>query len=258
MPTENGLYYRESGAAKDSSRVLVWLHGAGGASEQWPHQLRRIAGWRVLAPDLPGHGRSGGNAENDIGGYARQIVSWLDKLELSRVVLGGHSMGAAIALATALKNPETVAALILLGAGARMPVNPDLLRQLSIPDHLGGTVNQIAHWSFGPQATTEQRERLAKALRANATGVLAKDFQACANFDVRDQVKTLGQSTLVIAGTEDQMMPAYLGQSLAESLSRGIFVDVKGAGHMMMQDYPRKTQTFVKDFLDGLPPGMSG
>jgi pimeloyl-ACP methyl ester carboxylesterase len=252
MPRKNGLYYRESLLGGSSERVLVWLHGAGGAGEQWPHQLRRIAGWRVLALDLPGHGLSEGQGLLTTQAYAEGIGAWLEELDIETAVIGGHSMGAAIGLQMALEKSEQVGALILLGAGAQMPVNPDLLSHLTVPAQVEGAVKQIARWSFGRGARQEQRDSMATMLKANQQGLLTADFQACAGFDVGDRLRFVGQPTLVISGEQDLMMPAHRGERLAEGLSRGSFVEIKGVGHMMMQEATRQVTLHVKAFLNSL------
>ena len=252
MARKNGLYYRESLLEGGSAKVLVWLHGAGGAGEQWPYQLRRIAGWRVLAVDLPGHGLSEGQALLTMHAYAEKIGAWLEELDIGTAVIGGHSMGAAIGLQMALEKSEQVSALILLGAGAQMPVNPDLLSHLAIPAQVEGTVKQIARWSYGREARQEQRDSMATMLKANQQGVLTADFQACAGFDVADQLKFVGQPTLVVGGEQDLMVPAHRGERLADGMSRGSFVEIKGVGHMMMQEAPRQVAHHVKIFLNSL------
>jgi pimeloyl-ACP methyl ester carboxylesterase len=255
MPRKNGLYYRESLLGGSSEGVLIWLHGAGGAGEQWPHQLRRIPGWRVLALDLPGHGRSEGQALPTIQTYAQELGAWLDELGIESAVIGGHSMGAAIGLQLALERSEQVSALILLGAGAQMPVNPDLLSQLAITAQGEAPVDQIARWSFSNDARQGQRETMAAMLRATQRGVLIADFQACARFDVSDRLKFLGKPALVISGEKDLMVPAHRGERLAGGLSRGSFVEIKGVGHMVMQEAPRQVTQHVTAFLTSLYAG---
>ncbi|HEX9597455.1 MAG TPA: alpha/beta hydrolase [Anaerolineales bacterium] len=255
MPRKNGLYYRESIGQASGDKVLVWLHGAGGASEQWPYQLRRISGWRVLTLDLPAHGRSAGEAQRSITAYAEEVGSWLDSLGIQKAVIGGHSMGAAIGLQMALEQSERVGALILLGAGARMPVNPDLLRKLAMPAHEEGTAAQIAHWSYGRGASQAQKASMARMLIANQPGVLAADFQACAAFGVMERLKDVWRPAMVVSGDQDQMMPAHQGKRLAEALPRGSLVEMRNVGHLMMQEAPRELLSHVTDFLNNLDVG---
>ncbi len=249
VPAINGMYYVDS-TRENQGRVLVWLHGAGGNLTQWPYTLRRLPGWRVLTPDLPGHGRSEGPGLLSIEGYAEKILDWLDALEIESAMLGGHSMGAAIVLQMTLNDPERVKGLVLLGAGSRMDVNPQLLGQLAIAEHMRGTSEQIAKWSFHRETDPRQRQAMVRQLTANRAGVVYGDFRACSEFDIGSELDRITQPALVLCGEADIMMPARLGQELAEGLLRGEARIVPDAGHMMMQEQPRKVLGFVEDFLE--------
>src|SRR4030043_1615889 len=128
MPTSGNLYYSYYRDSKADTPPLVLIHGAGGMHLYWPPEIRRLCGYCVYAIDLPGHGKSDVcDGQQTIGDYARYLVQWLESNQLRREVFVGHSMGSAIALALAIHHPEYVLGLGLLGAGARLRVNPELL-----------------------------------------------------------------------------------------------------------------------------------
>ncbi len=235
MPMSGGIYYSSHPEQSSGLPVLVLLHGAGGVGEQWPHQLRRLPGWRVLAPDLPGHGRSQGIGERTIKAYALGMWSFLSALQIERAVLAGHSMGAAIALEMAVVEPAKVKQLILLGAAARFPVNPELTEKLSVPLRAQAGINMIVRWSFAKDADERLRRAYFKQLTANSPGVLSNDFAACANFDLGGRATELSRPTLVIAGEKDLMVPLRLSEGLAKSLPRAQLRSIPG-GHMLMQE----------------------
>lgn len=242
------MYYVES-LRGEAGRTLVWLHGAGGNLTQWPYMLRRIPGWRVLTPDLPGHGRSGGWARQSIQDYAQDIAGWLEALDVEQAVIGGHSMGAAIALRLALNRENLVSGLVLLGAGTRMEVNPRLLQQLAIKEHLVGTAEQIAKWSVQREGDPRLKKTLAKQLAANQPSVIYGDFLACSRFEIGDRIRAIRPPALVICGEEDVMMPARLGQELADGLPNAKAVVIQRAGHMVMQERPQEVFALVVEFL---------
>ena len=112
------LYYREAG----SGRPVVLLHGMLGSGRYWDEIMRLLADdYRVIAPDLLGFGHSPKPEDAD---YSRDthiawIIRTLDEMHVKDpLILVGHSMGALIALGLAVKYPERVAKLILVG----MPV----------------------------------------------------------------------------------------------------------------------------------------
>ena len=70
MPQSNRLFYFSHGAENVTRPPLVFIHGAGGTHLHWPPQVRRMVGQRILALDLPGHGKSGGVGSQNIADYA--------------------------------------------------------------------------------------------------------------------------------------------------------------------------------------------
>ena len=90
---------------------VVLLHGYNHHAEAWVRNIGPLAaaGWRVIALDLPGFGRSGvPRMKYTLGGYSRFLAGFLDALEIDRAHLVGSSMGGAIALRTAVDAPGRV------------------------------------------------------------------------------------------------------------------------------------------------------
>src|SRR6202041_2845477 len=110
--------------------TIVLLHGAGFDHTTWALHSRWFAhhGYGVLAPDLPGHGRSAGAPLATIAEMADWTAALLDAAGAAKARLGGHSMGSLIALETAARHPTRVSSLSLIGTAATMTVGPDLLK----------------------------------------------------------------------------------------------------------------------------------
>src|SRR5207245_2067455 len=117
--------------------MVLWLEiglipRTGGTGDVWTRQLEGLADVaRVVAPDLPRHGQSGGAPRASIRECVAFVAGFLDALSVRHVVLGGHSMGGAVAQEFALTYPERVDGLILVGTGARLRVLPRLLELLA-------------------------------------------------------------------------------------------------------------------------------
>ena len=152
MPTAGNIYYFASKQGVVSKPAVVLIHGAGGDHLHWPHNVRRLGKYQVLAPDLPGHGKSQGIGEQNISHYANAITDWMHDIALPKAVIVGHSMGGAIAQTIALENPEVVQGLVLVGTGAKLPVNPGLLESLSIPASFPKAMELILRWLFSKNA----------------------------------------------------------------------------------------------------------
>ncbi|MGH7024031.1 MAG: alpha/beta fold hydrolase, partial [Caulobacteraceae bacterium] len=122
------LAYDDIRPAGEEAGVIMLVHGfATSRTESW----RRLGwyaaferkGWRVIAPDLRGHGES--EKPHEASAYARadmagDLVALMDHLGVSWVNLMGYSMGAHLALGLALRQPELIGHLILGGVGARV------------------------------------------------------------------------------------------------------------------------------------------
>src|SRR3954468_5519107 len=100
--------------------TVVFLHGAGFDHSTWALHTRWFAhhGFGVLAPDLPGHGRSPGPSLASIAEMADWTAALLDAARATKAHLIGHSMGSLISLETAARHPDKVSALSLIGTAA--------------------------------------------------------------------------------------------------------------------------------------------
>lgn len=134
MPVDNGLYYTVSDIASNGKTPIVLIHGAGGSSLGWHSSLRRMPGQKVIALDLPGHGRSVGAGKQSITDYAHDVVDFIHALKLTRVTLAGHSMGGAIAMQSILQAPKLFSALIVVSSGAVCNIPEEIVNSLSNPD----------------------------------------------------------------------------------------------------------------------------
>src|SRR5712691_864364 len=96
--------------------TVVFLHGAGLDHTVWALLARWFAhrGFGVLAPDLPGHGRSGGEPLESIGAMADFTAALITAAGARNAGIIGHSMGSLVALETAARHPHKVAALGLI------------------------------------------------------------------------------------------------------------------------------------------------
>lgn len=231
---------------------LLFVHGAGGTHENWLNQLRGLSGrYPALAVDLPGHGRSEGDGFRSIEAYRDFVKEFLDALGLRQAVLVGHSMGGAIALSFALLYPTRLAALVLVGTGARLKVHPRVFEALR------GDRNEAAHllvgWAYAENAPPELiRQGEAKWLEASPA-VVEGDFLACNAFDLMDEVEKIRLPTLILCGAEDRLTPVKYAEYLHQKIRDSRLLLVPGAGHMVMIERPEEMNRALDAFLQQIP-----
>src|ERR1700742_5138009 len=204
--------------------TIVLLHGAGFDHSTWALHSRWFAhhGFSVLAPDLPGHGRSAGQALTSIADMADWVAALLDAAGAAKARLIGHSMGSLIALETAARHPDKVSGLSLIGTAATMTVGPDLLKAAEANEV--AAIDMVSIWGLGFQAELGgslapglwMHSGAQRVLEACRPGVLYYDLDACHAYQgAPAAAATISVPTTLILGERDMMPPAKAGKALA-------------------------------------------
>jgi len=226
---------------------VVFLHGAGLDHSVWALLARSFAhhGCAVLAPDFPGHGRSAGAPLSSIAALADWTEVLIDAAGAGAARLVGHSMGSLVALETAARHPDKVAALGLIATAAPMRVSEDLLNAAKANDH--AAVDMISIWGYGYHATLGGSqvpglwmlgggERLLERARP---GVLFADLSACNAYqDALAAAAKVNAPSTVVLGSRDLMTPAKGGKAIAAAIPGCRVAMIEGAGHMLMSERP--------------------
>lgn len=263
--TVNGapLYAYTGGKAFDAAKpTLVFVHGVLNDHSVWILQSRYLAhhGWNVLAIDLPGQGRSGGQPPESVQQAAGTVLALLDALGVQQAALAGHSFGSLIALEAAARAPARVSHLALLGTAFPMKVSPALLdASLHAPEKAIHMVNVFSHstlcpppsalgpgtWLYGASRAL-MRRMLASNPRVN---VFHAGFKACDDYAGGEQAMAAVRCpTLFVIGRHDQMTPPKAARALAAHARNASLVEVE-AGHALMLEAPDEVLFALRDFL---------
>jgi pimeloyl-ACP methyl ester carboxylesterase len=230
-------------------KTLVFIHGSGGDHTRWVYQYSKMKDdFNIAAMELPGHGESGGSGEQDISRYVEWVRKSLPVFGISKPVIVGHSLGAAIALTFAIHHGDLLSAIVPFGGGVKMPVNPFILEQVrKDPAAVMAMTAKIA-------VAKKNRERLAKILSEGKVNpdILYGDFLACDRLDISDAVKQIKVPTLIICGTEDKMTPPANSEALRDSIPGAQLVLIAEAGHLVMMEDPEAFNNALKIFVDSL------
>jgi len=249
MPTLNvndrAIFYAPR--ALHRQPLLLLIHGAGGSHLDWPPQIRTLEKMGTCAIDLPGHGRSAKPARRTVGAYADDILALVEALDLTGIILAGHSMGGAIALEIALRRPENIAGLVLVATGARLKVNPALIELAG--KNYESAVDHIAAAAWGPNAPAGLVKRGTQLMLSCDPAAVQMDFAACDGFDVMSRLDGITIPTLVLIGTEDRLTPPKYGRYLAGQIAQSELVSFSGAGHMLALEQPDEVAATISDFV---------
>lgn len=252
MPTlslnQRELFYVERRADVESL-TLLFIHGSAGSHAAWPQAFYEMSGARVVALDLPGHGRSAPPGRRTIAQYAAVVGAFVAGLDLQNVVLVGHSMGSAIALAVAYRAVVALRGLILMGASARMPVHDTVIT--GAMKSLDDVADFIAAYGMG-RAGAGIEDEVRRAVLAAEPMTAFGDFMACNRFDLRPNLASIKIPTLIIAGELDRMTPLRFSESLAAGLPHANLVTLEGVGHYAMLEKAAEVRDLIERFAGEL------
>ena len=255
-------YYTGGKASQPDLPTIVFIHGAQNDHSVWGLQTRYFAhhGFNVMAVDLPGHGRSKGNACTSIEQMADWLLSLLDAAGVKRAYLVGHSMGSLVALETAAKAPERIQKIAMVGTAYPMKVSDTLLN--AARDKEQEAIDMVNIWSHtsiahkpscpGPGfyvmgASQRLMQRISKI---NPDHVFYTDFSACNAYDHGEQAaKSLTCPTLLLLGKKDMMTPLKATQLLREHLHTCKVVMIDNCGHSLMSEQPDAVLTQLYQFM---------
>jgi pimeloyl-ACP methyl ester carboxylesterase len=256
--------YTASGTPAPDRPAIVFIHGAQNDHSVWTAQARWFAGQghRVLAVDLPGHGRSAGPALATVERMAAWMLGLLDAAGIDRAVLAGHSMGSLIALEAAFQAPARVLGLALLGSTWPMKVSDALLETARTDEEAAiDMVNVWSHAGIAPASPGTPpgfwvpgaaRRLMQRLSQLNPAQLFHTDFVACNTYaNGGNAAAAVGCPTLFVQGRRDVMTPPRSAQALVACIPHARVATVD-CGHSLMTERPDDVRTALQDFVRGL------
>jgi len=234
--------------------AITLIHGAAWNHRLWINQVPALSKLgEVIVVDLPGHGSSDQPVPGQgtsIKSFADHIHSLLSALNRPHAILVGHSMGGAISMRRTLDHPDKAKALVLLGTGAKLGVNPAILEGLS-KYHEQAIKTGIAAWAFAAGTDKHIVEEGIREMLKCKQQVAVADFNACNEFDIRGIVSRIEVPTLIIVGSEDKLTPVKWSEYLHNNIKGSELKVIEGAGHMVMLEKPNEVTENIKSFIKG-------
>jgi len=237
---------------------LVFCHGFTTTGEFWREQLAPFSRThQVVVINLPGHGPSASpaNRKYSIDAFANDIAQVFEKLSLRDAVLVGLSMGGTIAQRFALKHPEKLAGLVLVGATPH-GLGPDVQVEnvLAAISELGveEASKRVIERSFAP-GTRDELIAFAKREVVQTPEHVAREAIASLNeSDTREELSRISVPTLVVCGKEDRITPPTQSEELARGIHNAQLAVLDKAGHFPMLEVPEQFNERLLEFLNTL------
>jgi pimeloyl-ACP methyl ester carboxylesterase len=241
-------YWIERKGLLEERETVLFIHGAGGGQYTWSYQKGFLEKqFNPIIIELPGHGESEGEGEEEIGRYAEHVLAFLKAMDLQKVFLVGHSMGGAIVQTLALTHPEVIKGIVLVGTGARLKVLPLILN--GIKNNFEETVQKINQFSYSRKAPSDLIEKGVFGMRQCLSEVLYGDFLACTRFDLMNEVEKILLRTLILCGDDDQLTPVKYSQFLQSRIKGSKLEILPNAGHMVMMEAPQAFNEKIREFI---------
>jgi pimeloyl-ACP methyl ester carboxylesterase len=256
-------YCYTGGKAFDQAKpTVVFVHGVLNDHSVWILQTRYFAhhGFAVLAPDLPGHCRSGGEPPRSVEEAADFVIALLDAAGVRMATLIGHSFGSLVAMEAAARSPERVNKLVMVGTAYPMKVSP-LLLDTSLNDPMKAIEidNVFSHSTLAPPPSAlgpgtwlpgASRALKRRVLASNpGVNLFHRGFKACDDYRGGEEAMARVRCpVLFVLGKGDSMTLPKMARPLQEKARDGRTVIVKG-GHQMMTEAPDEVLAAIRDFV---------
>ena len=246
---------------------ILLISGSGNVMEFWPANFLEelAANHTVIIFDNRGVGNTTvGTRPFSIGQFANDTIGLLDALNIQRADVLGFSMASFIAQQLTLTHPERVSRLILYGASCGgqegIPQTPEVAGIISdVVNNRSQDADAFLSVTFPPEwlrTHPNYFEGISETTETISSATLVKQFNAVEDWLSRNWTGVCGEltkismPTLIITGTEDVAVPAANSLILAQKISGAWLVQIEGAGHGLMLQYPEQFSKIVRAFLE--------
>ncbi len=264
------LAYIDEGSG---DQTIIFIHGLGSYLPAWKKNIEGLkSDFRCIAIDLPGYGHSSkGKYEGSMTFFAKTVAEFIDKLNLGKVTLAGHSMGGQISIVAALAYPEQVEKLILAAPAGFETFNKgqkQWFRDVFTADLVKlTTVEQIKEnfafnfYDFPKDAEFMIKDRIAIRTADDFDGycyIIPQCVQGMVDEPVFDYLKDIQQPTLVLFGENDNLIPNRFlngektekyAKEGAEQIPDSKLIMVPKAGHFVQFEAAEAFNEAVKEWM---------
>ncbi len=240
--------------------TVLMLHGIGGGHLAFAPQVETLAssGYRAVAWDMPGYGRSAPIEPYNFKGLAQSCITLIESLKCGDVTLLGHSMGGMVAQEVMARRPELVNRLVLCGTSPSFGI-PDgvwqreFIAQRTAPLDAGKSMTELAEvlvpQMVGPDALPEGVRLATLCMSQVPASTYRRALEALVTFDRRANLAQVQVPTLLVAGEHDRNAPPAVMKKMAKAIPYSTYLEMRGIGHLQNLEAPDDFDGLLLNFL---------
>jgi pimeloyl-ACP methyl ester carboxylesterase len=240
--------------------TVVMLHGVGGGHLAFAPQVESLAsaGFRAVAWDMPGYGRSAPIEPYTFKGLAQSCVALIESLKCGEVALVGHSMGGMVAQEVVARRPELVSKLVLCGTSPAFG-KPDgdwqraFIAERTAPLDAGRSMAELAQVlvprMVGPGSLPEGVRLATHCMGLVPASTYRRALECMLGFDRRANLSQIRVPTLLLAGEYDRNAPPAVMKKMAQSIPGSTYLEMPGIGHLQNLEAPDEFDSMLMNFL---------
>ena len=196
---------------------------------------------RTYALDLWGFGDSDKSTDrHGVEKYVNLLRDFMDELGVTRAALVGHSLGATVAVKFAIANPDRVTRLMLVSLPVMGKAINRRLFTVGSPSRLGRLLG--GRWPVNHEEVLMEAEKASES-------VIALTVQACAELDLRENLRQIEVPLLAVYGEKDNLVDPTQAKLLEDTASNIRSMTLPESRHFPMLDEASKFHRLLRDFL---------
>ena len=259
------VHFRDEGNKNDSVPLFL-IHGTGASLHTWEKSVHLLKdSFRIITMDLPAYGLTGPNPERTYtqAFYVQFIHEFLTSIKVDRCIIGGNSLGGAIAWNYTSVYPSKVKKLILIDAAGYPMVSESkpiafTLAQIPILKHLLNYVTPRFLAKKSVMNVYDDPSKVTDALVDRYYELFLREGNRQAfidrmNFssypDYLVKIRSVNVPTLIIWGEKDKLIPVENAGKFHDDLRNDTLVILDKTGHVPMEEAPERTVEAIRSFL---------
>jgi len=255
MPTS-----RITPSTKPGRQAIVFLHGIGGAARGWAPQVEAFdnAGFQTVPLDLPGYGVRPAVESMTFEDVAADVEAVIDRGQLQRPILVGHSMGGMIAQTLLRRRPDGYRAAVLIGTSPAFG-NPEgdfqkqfvaaRLKPLESGKTMPELAGEIVDGMMGPSPDPKGRALAIDLMSATPAPTYRAAVLCLVSFDERANLPSIRCPVLCLVGEHDRNAPPQMMERMAAKIPGARYMCLRGIGHLPNLESPHAFNSAILDFL---------